>query len=1251
MSIPGSASPLFLTSAAAPAEFKIDRSLRFNSADSAYLSRTPASAGNRKTWTWSGWVKRSKVDGSYMGVFGAGGGSTRDRIQFFNNQKLVVNFNDGNDGGVQVSQVFRDPSAWYHIVVAIDTTQATASNRVKIYVNGSQVTAFDTATYPSQNYETRLNNNIATYIGQSSANDLYFDGYLAEVNFIDGQALDSTAFGEYDSNNVWQPKAYTGTYESFDNSQTWSDNITTTGNSGVWHSSYPATNAFNNNDSNYAHANANGSVAAVVTLTLNPAISCSSAVTFLGGVTSSGTGTIAINGGTATAFTTSATNPTAANTATASFTGDVSSIVITKTSTGANGLLVYGFEIDGKRLVDSGVSIASNSFHLKFADNSSNSALGTDSSGNSNTWTVNNLTADAGATGMPVSAAWTGYAGSTWSSTDTWDSLSDATTNFGNNSGTKGYSSITETWFGTKTNWTGAFGASIRGGNGWALKFSSTITITVNPVATSSIIACASTSTAVSAGTSYTSFPATMTGQVFWFQCTGSPSVGLYGSVGDIPDPSGIDSLIDTPTNYEADSGNNGGNYATLNPLNKHNTADTFSEGNLKLTSSGSGSAHIGRSTIAMSSGKYYWEVTWDDTSQNFAGIQGQSDINYNNSYVYLSNAKASANNGSSEGSSYGASWGNGDVIGIAYDADNATLTFYKNGVSQGTAFTNITGTYSPYPSGYVAFFGNWSGQACTFNVNFGQRPFVYAPGTSGGPSSDFKSLCTTNLPDPTIADGSTAFDTSIWSGNSTQDRKISTAFSPDFVWVKRRSASKPHILIDTIRGDDNYLHSSSTAANQVQANLLGLVSDGYELGTVESVNITGSTYVGWAWDGGSSNTTISAGSLNSSTYDQSQTWSSGMKTTSTANTSYSTTGRTTTFPDSLAATAPFDADLNNFLYSQTGVAGTWLYVEFGTALANVTSIIFSTEYSCPGGVIKLNGTDVAVDQSNLGGGFVEVSVTGTIPASLNEIAIQGNGGSARLKYLKINGKYLIDSGVTPANVPTIASTVRANPSAGFSIVSYTGNGTRGETVGHGLNAVPGFLIVKNRSTTVSSPAWGIKHSGLYFNSGYWMELETTDAAVAESASAGALFNATNPGPSVFTLGDRNTTNTNGDNYIAYCWAPVEGYSSFGRYTANGSADGPFVFTGFAVAWLMTKRTNASGSWEIHDLRRPGYNPQDERLLADSGTVEAGGNNVDLLSNGFKVRNSFSGMNNTNGDTYIYIAFAEHPFASNARAR
>ncbi len=1198
MSIPGSASPLFLTSAAAPAEFKIDRSLRFNSADSSYLSFQPASAGNRKTWTLSFWVKLCGSSGHLISA-----GNDAFQIEMRSDGQYLIQ-NSGCFSNTYSTAVFRDYSAWQHFVIEHD-----ASNTYcKIYINGSLQ-----KTITASNADGAFNNNTAhNFNGRSTSLDSFTDFYLAEVNFIDGQALDPTDFGEYDEYNVWQPKKYTGTYKSFDNSQTWSDNITTTGNSGVWHSSYPATNAFNNNDSNYAHANANGSVAAVVTLTLNPAISCSSAVTFLGGVTSSGTGTIAINGGTATAFTTSATNPTAANTATASFTGDVSSIVITKTSTGANGLLVYGFEIDGKRLVDSGVSIASNSFHLKFADNSSNSALGTDSSGNGNTWTVNNLSVDKPGVTTTGNISLSSTNRSFYFKGTSGQSITVAAGNFIWDSS----DGISWTYRGTSSTSVSLTAAYIliSGTTGITFTNSSSASVKYWDLALSAGIP-------NGAGT------------------TATFDLEAYGA-------EGIDSLIDTPTNYEADSGNNGGNYATLNPLDRQSTNGVLSNGNLDIKQTAAAWAMY-RSTMFVSSGKWYWEVTIGNNQYTTIGIcsdvyqMASGSNNWANAssemfgyYPYDGNVYNGSNTISYATGDTSAS---GSIVGVALDMDNGTLTFYKDGTSLGQATSGLTGkNVSPTHWLYS--------QTGADSYNFGQRPFTYTQPT------DHLPLVTTSFADPTIADGSTAFDTSIWSGNSTQDRKISTAFSPDFVWVKRRSASKPHILIDTIRGDDNYLHSSSTAANQVQANLLGLVSDGYELGTVESVNITGSTYVGWSWDAGTSNTSISAGSLNSSTYDQSQTWSSGMKTTSTANTSYSTTGRTTTFPDSLAATAPFDADLNNFLYSQTGVAGTWLYVEFGTALANVTSIIFSTEYSCPGGVIKLNGTDVAVDQSNLGGGFVEVSVTGTIPASLNEIAIQGNGGSARLKYLKINGKYLIDSGVTPANVPTIASTVRANPSAGFSIVSYTGNGTRGETVGHGLNAVPGFLIVKNRSTTVSSPAWGIKHSGLYFNSGYWMELETTDAAVAESASAGALFNATNPGPSVFTLGDRNTTNTNGDNYIAYCWTPVEGYSSFGKYEGNGSADGPMVFTGFRVAWLMTKRTDTPENWEIRDSTRNPHNRTNLTLFPHSGGAEDSGSvDFDFLSNGFKVRNT-NGSTNANGGTYIYMALAEHPFKT-ARAR
>jgi len=224
--------------------YTIDRSLRLRSSASAYLSRTPASAGNRKTWTYSIWFKYAGI-GTQQMLGGAGSSGNETYISF--NSTGELQFRQLNSSTqtmlLQTSQVFRDPSAWYHIVIEVDTTQATSSDRIKIYINGSQVTAFSTASYYSLNYDSHINNNVAHYFGRRpSSGSLYFDGYLTEINFVDGQALDPTYFGEYNSDTgVWQPIKYTGTYGTNGFYLNFSDNSTTTtlgydtsGNSNNW---------------------------------------------------------------------------------------------------------------------------------------------------------------------------------------------------------------------------------------------------------------------------------------------------------------------------------------------------------------------------------------------------------------------------------------------------------------------------------------------------------------------------------------------------------------------------------------------------------------------------------------------------------------------------------------------------------------------------------------------------------------------------------------------------------------------------------------------------------------------------------------------------------------------------------------------------------------------------------------------------------------------------------------------------------
>jgi hypothetical protein len=191
--------------------YPVKNSLRFRSSASAYLNRTPASASNRTTWTWSAWLKRGSIGtGAEQWLFGAEN-TTIDILLFDTSDRLQVTI-ASSTVQLTTTQVFRDPSAWYHFVWAMDTTQATAANRMKLYVNGAQITSFSTASYPAQNYQTWVDLNVLHEIGRRNNGTAYFDGYMAEVNFIDGQALTPSSFGTYDSNGVWQPINYSGSY-------------------------------------------------------------------------------------------------------------------------------------------------------------------------------------------------------------------------------------------------------------------------------------------------------------------------------------------------------------------------------------------------------------------------------------------------------------------------------------------------------------------------------------------------------------------------------------------------------------------------------------------------------------------------------------------------------------------------------------------------------------------------------------------------------------------------------------------------------------------------------------------------------------------------------------------------------------------------------------------------------------------------------------------------------------------------------
>jgi len=807
--------------------YEIQRSLRFNSGDSTKLTRTPSSAGNRKTWTWSGWTKRTILGGRTFIFSNASSGGVNGLLcEFLGGNTLRVNNVNGSGtivSGKTTTRLFRDTAAWYHLVIVFDSTNSTAGDRLRIYVNGVRETTFSISTDPALNADGFFNTTALTAVGWGGSLTATqgFNGQMAEIHFIDGQALTASDFGEFDNNNVWQPKEY------------------------------------------------------------------------------------------------------------------------------------------------SGGSYGTNGYYFDFSDNSSDAALGTDSSGNDNDFTVSNLSVAAGV---------------------------------------------------------------------------------------------------------------------------------------------GNDSLRDSPTNgTQTDTGIGGevvGNYATLNALIA-DTAVALSNGSLNYISTSNYTAAF--ANIGMTSGKWYFEGTVTNRA-------GDAILGISNSLVsshYIGTASSGEYSyGGVGGAIYPpatstgyATYTTGDIISCAFDADNGELYFAKNGVWQ--ASSDPANNTSPSFSGLTDtpyFFGVTAGLNGNWDVNFGQRAFSYtAP-------SGYKCLCTANLPDPTIEDGSTAFETAIWTGNSATRTISGLNHEPDLIWIKNRTSSSNHSVQDSVRGfttgkklssNNGWAEGDSTNLPDWAGYVSGTTSDGFTLakdGTNASnewlhTNKSSDAYVAWTWDAGSSTVTNTDGS--------------------------------------------------------------------------------------------------------------------------------------------------------------ISAEVRANPSAGFSIVSYTGTAAAA-TIGHGLNAVPSMIMVKARDVANNGAVYHIDSDATTPEDNY-LRLFSTSGDVVAGAFTG--WNSTAPTANVFSVANQARVNAAND-YVAYCFAPVEGYSAFGSYSGNGATDGPFVYLGFRPAFVMVKARNQTQSnWVILDDKRSEFNPMYDWLYLNATRHEypSSTQTSDFTSNGFKIRHSQIYFN-ANNKEYVYAAFAEHPLKS-SRAR
>jgi len=286
-------------------------------------------------------------------------------------------------------------------------------------------------------------------------------------------------------------------------------------------------------------------------------------------------------------------------------------------------------------------------------------------------------------------------------------------------------------------------------------------------------------------------------------------------------------------------------------------------------------------------------------------------------------------------------------------------------------------------------------------------------------------------------------------------------------------------------------------------------------------------------------------------------------------------------------------------------------------------------------GVTKYLSTDLSDAEGTIADRLVSFDTNGfTVKSSSG--AINAENEPFICWQWKANG------GTTSSNTDgNITSTVQANTTAGFSIVTYTGNGVQtGKTVGHGLGAVPKMIISKDRGATSNVATWRTYHEAI--GNTKYLQMPQTDAA--------SVFNDwdnTTPTSSVYSVGGAGgytPTNTNTINYVAYVFAEVQGFSKFGSYVGNGNANGTFVYTGFKPAWILTKKSSTTGNWVVYDNKRDPFNVADTVLLPNTNSAESTVINFDFVSNGFKCRNS--GSENESGTTYVYAAFAENPFVT-----
>jgi len=1288
--------------------YEIDQSLRFEDGGPAYLSRTPSSAGNRKTWTWSSWVKRGN-SGAHQNIFVFGAANT-DQVTLAINSSDKLSFSVIHSNTTTVeyvtTQVFRDPSAWYHIVVSGDTTPA--SPLFKVYVNGEQVTAFDTSTNSAaQDGEYAANNTVVHRIGERAfSSSQPFDGYLAEVHWIDGQALTPASFGDtVASTNQWLPIEYVGSYgtngfyEKFSSTElansftndTYSDAFVPSSNLTVNYL-VVAGGASGGAGNKHNYGGGGGGAGGLLSGSTSVTSGTSYPITIGAGgaaiAPSNGSGAAGNNGSNSvfSSFT-AIGGGGGSHASTAAKDGGSGGGGAGGSASGGDGTSGQGNDGgDADNYLGAGGGGAGGAGATRSGTTGGAGGAGADHSGTFGTgYGASGLFAGGGGGGYvtyggqgdtagPGGSGGGGASGATdgTSGATTQGVAGTASTGSGGGGGSSYHSGSTST----------SSGGSGAGGSGVVLiRYAGS-----SPQATGGTISTVNisgTDYQVHAFTNvYTDHTITANGDVANTRAQekiGTSSIyfdgtGDYLNVGNSTDwdfGSGdftlecwarASALPDQPRLF----GDSGGNWffrigdssgdKVISAYNGNWFGDDqhgvvavntwyhfawsrasgtnrfFFDGQL-ITDSTITNASISTTNLYIGGGV---------SSQDLDGYM--DEIRISNSARYTANFTPSTT----------AFTADANTLLLIHSDFNGGLGADSSGNENDFAPTNLVATDQVLDSptnNFATLNPLWNkAGGYSFTLSEGNlkntvgtggqtipSTFIAAPldkkwywewyGISGGANKGIGVIL--NLEAATSYENQSAYQ---WKWEGTNGIMYNTGGSSSYTLANSTLLETGDVGAIFIDGADIKFYKNGsltyTATNAITAansNCIIPSSGGYHDNNVYAMNFGQDSSFAGEKTSGSANASDANG----------------------IGDFYHTppTGALACCSDNLPDPSIADptAHFNTVLYtgnngSNQSVTGVGFQPDFLWIKPRDYADNHGLIDSVRGGNYNLWSNSTSAEQDNTGGN--DAVTLDSDGFTVNQFSNSWN----RNGYLFVGWNWKAGGAASTNEEGSLDSSVSANPTAGFSVLTYTGNATAGATVGHGLSQAPELVINKVRG---SATQWYVNATAVSDTSNKVLMLNGTDAL-----DSGTLyFNDTDPTATLITLGSYGNLNSTGSNVI-YCWHSVEGYSKIGTYTGNASTNGPFIYTGFRPAWIILKNATSGGggkSWVINDSKRVGYNADNPRLRADTSGIEDDTGRLDIFSNGFKLTQTYAEANES-GQTFLYMAFAESPQKfSNAR--